>query len=100
MKVCSFCHHTGGRGAKYLLTVKGHETQSVHKPCGEKLLAALPSGIKASVQPSPELRAEWAAERCERQAKEDAKRVHSFWAEKLEGLVLPSPPKHLLGSLI
>ena len=88
MHVCVFCQHTGKKGASYLLTVKGHEKQRVHRPCGEKLLEALPDGVEAALQPSPELRQQW---RLERQQKEDAERVNSFWAEKLEGL---APPAH------
>ena len=91
MNICTFCQHTGKRGAKYLLQIKGHADQSVHKPCGEKLLAQLPSGIEARLAPSPQLREEWAAERKERQAKEDAERVQAFWAEKLAGVVPTTP---------
>jgi hypothetical protein len=86
MHVCAFCQHTGKKGAQYLLAVKGHETQRVHRPCGEKLLSALPDKVEAKLEPSPELRLQW---RQERQQKEDATRVKSFWAEKLQGLKTP-----------
>lgn len=63
MNVCVFCQHTGKRGAQYLLAVKGHETQRVHRPCGEKLLQALPAGIEAKLEPTLELRRQWREER-------------------------------------
>jgi len=94
MHVCVFCQHTGKKGALFLLAVKGHETQRVHKPCGEKLLAALPDKVEARLEPSPELRKQW---REERQKREDAVRVESFWAETLAGINLPAKK---LGSLI
>lgn len=83
MQVCVFCQHTGKNGAGFLLAVKGHETQHVHRPCGEKLLKALPEGVEAKLTPSPELRKQW---RQKRQQDEDAKRVKSFWAEKFQEL--------------
>jgi hypothetical protein len=88
MKICVFCQNTGKNGAEWLLAIAGHESQRVHKPCGEKLLASVPEGLKAAVQPSPELRRQWQAER---QEKEDANRTKSFWAGKLAGMVFTTP---------
>jgi hypothetical protein len=88
MKICVFCRNTGKTGAAWILTVKGHDSQPVHKPCGQKLLDTLPKGIEARLGPSPELRRQWQAER---QQREDADRVKSFWAGKLAGVVSTTP---------
>ena len=73
--VCSFCRSTGKNGADWLLKVPGEADRRVHKPCGEKAVAGAPQGVKATITPSPELRAKWRAERDERAAR-------SFWTEK------------------
>ena len=69
--VCSFCRNPKSSSAEWLISVSGTERR-VHKPCGEKALALAPSGVKAKVIPSRELRERWKAE----------KAAKAFWEEK------------------
>lgn len=73
--VCELCGRTGANGAKYLVKTKDGKTVRVHRPCGEKLVAAAPAEQNAKLVPGPELRAEREAERTARQAQ-------AFWAAK------------------
>ena|SRR3989344_2361215 len=73
---CAFCGNTGHRGAQWILKTPVREAR-VHKPCGDKLVAAAPKGVEVKLTPSPELKAQWRKERDERSTR-------AFWAEKFQ----------------
>lgn len=77
---CGLCGKVGANGAKWLIETSDGKIAYVHKPCGEKLVATAPPEAKARLLPSRELKAEWAAKRVERQAKD-------FWAERCPQLL-------------
>lgn len=77
---CELCGKTGNNGAKWLVATKDGKTVRVHKPCGEQLAALAPAALDARLIPSAELRAEWVAQRTQRQAQ-------NFWAEKCPQLL-------------
>lgn len=77
---CQLCGGVGTNGARWLVKTKEGKTIRVHKPCGEKLVAAAPKEKEARLVPSPELKAQWTAERTERQARD-------FWANQCPQLL-------------
>jgi len=70
LKVCTFCRHTGTRGAEWVLYI-GTEPHFVHKPCGEKLKATAPQGAQVRLMPGKELAQKF--------------RADSFWKQNFRG---------------
>lgn len=77
---CEFCGTVGNNGARWLVRTADGKVARVHKPCGGQLIASAPAELKAALVPSPELKAEWAAKRTERQAQD-------FWAKRCPQLL-------------
>lgn len=76
---CELCGNTGNNGAQWLVQAKSRVAR-VHKPCGEKLVAAAPAEENARLLPSPELKREWAEKRAQREAKD-------FWSANKRNLL-------------
>lgn len=71
LTVCEGCGQTGTVGAKWLLYVgDSSKPKFVHKPCGAKLMAGAPEGVRVKLVPSRQLRDEWQSTRM----------VTNFWS--------------------